>query len=234
MSWEGLQRVKISDDDSMLMGELGPDGTIKGTAFELDGKKKKNVGEFELTFTGAGGVDTAAAAEAEAAAAAAAEAEAAAAAAAAAAEAAEEKEDKKAKKKKKSKDAKYTDEFKDVSKKLNTAFNNRDWKSVQSALADVRAAVEKAAKNYNKGIEKGLHNPEGAAAVERFMATTIIQVEANAEADWADKAKFKLTKDNTAMLKLMRQTIKKMHEGEGDLKDFKAAVDAVVAANATA
>ena len=54
--------------------------------------------------------------------------------------------------------------------------------------------MEKAAKNYNKvahahihprpctftphplqGVEKGLHNPEGLAAVQRFMAATIIQ-----------------------------------------------------------
>ena len=60
----------------MLTGEIDQDGNIKGIAYQLDGKKKKNVGEFELTFAGAEAVDTTAAEEAEAA-----EAEAAAAAA---------------------------------------------------------------------------------------------------------------------------------------------------------
>jgi len=83
-------------------------------------------------------------------------------------------------------------------------------------------------KNYSKGAEKGLNNPEGVAAVQRLMAKTIVQVEENAEADWADKKKF--NKDNLAALKLMRQTIKKMHEGEGELGKDKEAVDAYMAA----
>ena len=67
--------------------------------------------------------------------------------------------------------------------------------------------AEKAQKTHNKA-----NNTEGATAVKRVWIKTIIQVEEDAESNWADKKK--LHKDNQRALTNVRQTIKKMIAGD--------------------
>jgi len=245
---DGPSRIKIDDGESLLAGEIDAEGHITGVAYSINEKgKKKKEGEFDLKFAGAAKVSekaVAAAKEAAAEEAATAAAEAAAQAAKEAAKAAPvqeaemtgdeiliipKTEDEVVKVE--SAKVKYGKEFKGVLKKIATGVNNRDWKTLKDSFGDLQEKAEKALKNHNRGIEKGLNNAEAANIVTRIIAKTLILVEENAEADWADKKK--LSKDNQAALKHMRQTIKKMHDNEGDFKSYKEMVDAYKAGPAS-
>ena len=82
-----------------------------------------------------------------------------------------------------------------------------------AAFAEVQTKVEKTLKTHNKA-----NNAEGATAVKRLWVKTIIQIEEDAESNWADKKK--LHKDNQRALTNVRQTIKKMVAGDYKVPPF--------------